>query len=82
MSKAILNEDGSLKDISDEGEQIRELEGNVDLHFALKKLKPRYRDIIIKRLAGCTYREIGASSKTISKANRALNSIINIRGDK
>ena len=76
LEQPIYNQDGTIKDYSDEGSGANDIITEVNLHYALKKLKPKHREIAEKLLAGYKYKEIKASSRTISKVKRLLVSII------
>jgi RNA polymerase sigma-70 factor (ECF subfamily) len=70
MEKVIYNEDGEW-DISDEGEQAREIERDIDTFLALKRLPPKQREVMQMRMDGYSYEEIaekmGISPRTVQK---------------
>ena len=56
--KPIFDDKGRMIDISDEGEQARQIEDNIDIHFALMRLKPKKKKIAELILEGYNLMEI------------------------
>ncbi len=70
----IYKEDGF--DLSDEGQQAEKMIDSLEVQLAIRKLPKKYQEILQMIIGGFNYREItseiGASSRTISKAKKAL----------
>ena len=72
------------KDISDEGEWVKQLDSKIDAYWALKKLPPRQREVIQHRIDGYEYEEIaekmgitvGTVNQYIAKASKKLCGIV------
>ena len=57
--KPIFNDKGRMIDISDEGEQARQIEKDIDVRLALRRLSKRQREVMELRMDGYPYSEIG-----------------------
>jgi len=57
--KPIYNEKGIMIDVSDEGEQARQVEKDIDLRIRLKREPKRIQEIAKLIREGHSYKEIG-----------------------
>ena len=64
-----IYKNGEVVDFSDEGENARKIEDNVDLYYILRKLPPIPNKIAYLMLEGYTYKEIGVK---LSKSENAV----------
>jgi len=58
MFKIIYNEDGTIKDYSDEGLEKEKIESEIDLYYLIKGLPPKHQQIAKMLSEGYTRREI------------------------
>ena len=79
MSKIINDEQGNFQDLSDEGQQLKQLTDSLELELALNKLSEEEQVIVRKINEGYSHREI-AKELSINKdaVRRTLDKILDI----
>lgn len=78
--KVIYKDDGSIGDVSDEGNQIEKLHKDLEIELAIRKRPEREQKILRMLREGYTYREVSKKLKVaqgdIKKAYNRLCAII------